>query len=407
MRRWTEATRSRHSTPAACGRPSSAPGSPGVQLGRSSHRVRNPRNAPEPWLAELIDDLRQRPRQAHARRLTDLPDGGVGYAEPIFLGPECALCHGTQIDPPELQRAIRSAYPDDAATGFAPGRVPRRVLGALRSGLGAGASRVLSPSFDVEARLRALHGAVVREPGVLHVAAVWRTPGGGLRVLRIRPGTPRSETDFLVLNAARACADAVVTTGKILREEPEVSHALQGSPGAVEALARWRRDVLRRDRPACSAVLTSGRELDLDHPLLRSGHALLFVPEEAVDRLRADVGSREIEVVGSPSPDLRALVTWLREARGLRTISIEAGPSTALELYASPLGIDELWLSIFEGELDPELAGAEFPALAQIAHLLPEGAPGVRVDEPSGPWSFSRHARAAASGGGAPAPRRL
>ncbi len=95
---------------------------PGLSLGRSSHRLRNPANAPEPWLAELLDDLRQRPRQAHSRRLTDLPDGGVGYAEPIFMQPMCSICHGTQVEP-RLLAAIREAYPGDAATGFEPGEL--------------------------------------------------------------------------------------------------------------------------------------------------------------------------------------------------------------------------------------------------------------------------------------------
>ena len=234
------------------------------------------------------------------------------------------------------------------------------------------------------------------DPGVIHVTAVWRAPAGPPRVLRIGPDTPRSDTDFLVLNAARARADAIVTSGRVLREEPDVTHALQGPAGAVRELTRWRRELHGGDAPPLSAVLSSGRDLDLDHPLLCSGHALLFVPEDAARGLRDAASGRALQVIGHPAPDVRALVGWLRAERGARTISIEAGPSTARELYAPPLAVDELLLSVFEGdELPEEVAGPAFLPLAELARLLPSSSPPVRVAEPSGAWSFTRLRRAA------------
>ncbi len=249
----------------------------------------------------------------------------------------------------------------------------------------------------VQARLRALYGAVPDDSGVIHVTAVWRAPSGPPRVLRIGPATPRSDTDFLVLNAARARAGAIVTSGRVLREEPGVTHALQGPDAVVRDLERWRRDELGLEAAPLSAVLTSGRELDLDHPLLASGRALLFVPEEAVAALRARARARgrAVEVVGHPAPDVRALVAWLREFRDVHTVSIEAGPTTARELYRSPLAVDELLLSVFEGaSLPAGVEGPPFLSGAELARLLPRATPPVQVAEPDGPWSFTRLRRA-------------
>ena len=63
-----------------------------------------------------------------------------------------------------------------------------------------------------------------RALGVLHVAAVWETPDGRYRTLRVGEGAIRSASDAVVLSAARARADAIVTTGRILRDEPELMH---------------------------------------------------------------------------------------------------------------------------------------------------------------------------------------
>jgi hypothetical protein len=92
---------------------------PGVGLGRSSHRLRNPANAPAPWMREIIDGYLADPAD-RAPRTVRLGDGRYGYAEPIVMQPLCTVCHGSTIDP-ELGRSIAALYPDDRATGFEVG----------------------------------------------------------------------------------------------------------------------------------------------------------------------------------------------------------------------------------------------------------------------------------------------
>jgi hypothetical protein len=89
------------------------------RVGRSSHKLRNPANAPEPWmqtvLDQYLDDLADRQPV-----VVQLADGRVGYAEPIILQPMCTACHGQTLAP-RVTQEIRRFYPDDQATGFDPG----------------------------------------------------------------------------------------------------------------------------------------------------------------------------------------------------------------------------------------------------------------------------------------------
>jgi hypothetical protein len=96
-----------------------ASGGPGVTVGRSSHRLRNPANAPRPWVQPLLDGFVASPATA-APRAVALPGGGVGYVEPIVLQPMCLTCHGATLAP-AVQARIAALYPRDEATGFAPG----------------------------------------------------------------------------------------------------------------------------------------------------------------------------------------------------------------------------------------------------------------------------------------------
>ena len=78
----------------------------GVTMGRSSHKLRNPDNAPPAWL-ELSDEP----------LVVGLEDGRHGYAEPIFIQPLCLTCHGKELAP-DVAARIEALYPDDKATGF-------------------------------------------------------------------------------------------------------------------------------------------------------------------------------------------------------------------------------------------------------------------------------------------------
>ena len=89
---------------------------PGVRVGRASHRLRNPANAPPAWVAPLLEAYVADPA-SRAPREVALPGGGSGYVEPIYVQPLCVTCHGKAIAP-DVAARIDALYPEDQATGF-------------------------------------------------------------------------------------------------------------------------------------------------------------------------------------------------------------------------------------------------------------------------------------------------
>ncbi|HEX9207798.1 MAG TPA: DUF3365 domain-containing protein [Steroidobacteraceae bacterium] len=103
----------------------------GAQVGRTALRVRNPANAP--------DDLERQVLQQFAEQLASAPAAPASPPEAVFelrtprgvehrylraipMQPLCVTCHGKTIAP-DIAAAIRTAYPEDAATGFEPGEL--------------------------------------------------------------------------------------------------------------------------------------------------------------------------------------------------------------------------------------------------------------------------------------------
>lgn len=91
---------------------------PGVRIGRTSHRVRNPDNAPAPWLEPLLAQYVA--GTASAPQLVELGADYYGYVEPIVTQPQCLACHGSELAP-DVANQLAALYPDDRATGFAAG----------------------------------------------------------------------------------------------------------------------------------------------------------------------------------------------------------------------------------------------------------------------------------------------
>ncbi|MDY6828270.1 MAG: DUF3365 domain-containing protein [Pseudomonadota bacterium] len=87
-----------------------------VEVGRTSHRLRNPDNRPRDWIQPLLEDQLTDP-ESRESRVVRLPDGGVGYVEPIVVQPLCLTCHGASLDS-ATTTALRERYPNDEATGF-------------------------------------------------------------------------------------------------------------------------------------------------------------------------------------------------------------------------------------------------------------------------------------------------
>ena len=91
----------------------------GVEMGRTSHRLRNPANAPQPWVEPLMRAYVDDPELSEPRAVL-LDDSRFGYVEPIRTINLCINCHGPAVEE-ELLAEIRTLYPEDQATGFRVG----------------------------------------------------------------------------------------------------------------------------------------------------------------------------------------------------------------------------------------------------------------------------------------------
>jgi hypothetical protein len=92
-----------------------------VEMGRTSHRLRNPGNAARPWIEPLLAGYLADPENARPQ-LVRLGDGRVGYLEPIATQPLCLVCHGSTIAQP-VREQIEDLYPSDRAVGFETGDI--------------------------------------------------------------------------------------------------------------------------------------------------------------------------------------------------------------------------------------------------------------------------------------------
>lgn len=113
-----------------------AASAPGLRVGRTSHRLRNPANAPAPWMEPLLAEFASRDPEPGAFALVEREGGGAGYVEPITVQPLCLTCHGDAVAP-ELVEKIRARYPEDAATGFEVGDFRGLFWAEIDSGAGS------------------------------------------------------------------------------------------------------------------------------------------------------------------------------------------------------------------------------------------------------------------------------
>jgi hypothetical protein len=90
----------------------------GVVIGRTSHRLRNPDNAPRPWARSLVELRPEEPE------FIGLSNDRLGALLPIRLNEACLLCHGPREQiPDDVQTALATHYPHDQATGFREGEL--------------------------------------------------------------------------------------------------------------------------------------------------------------------------------------------------------------------------------------------------------------------------------------------
>ncbi len=96
----------------------------GTRVSRTALRVRNPANAPLPWQRVVLLRFQERLAAGEAadglESLETLPGEDVRYMKAIPTGPLCLTCHGSNLAA-DVQAALHSMYPEDAATGFSVG----------------------------------------------------------------------------------------------------------------------------------------------------------------------------------------------------------------------------------------------------------------------------------------------
>lgn len=88
----------------------------GVEIGRTSFKLRNPANAPREWVKPFVEQRLDKPHHL------ELEDGSLGVLFPIRLDVKCLMCHGGPDDMlDDVKSEIASRYPQDEATGFQQG----------------------------------------------------------------------------------------------------------------------------------------------------------------------------------------------------------------------------------------------------------------------------------------------
>jgi riboflavin biosynthesis pyrimidine reductase len=225
---------------------------------------------------------------------------------------------------------------------------------------------------------------------LLHVTAVYEQSPGNYNTLKINQDTPKSDYDFFTLNLARARADAIISTGQILREE-SVTHELQG-PASI-GLAIWRKDILKKVDIPYSLLITSGdRGINLGHPILNKDSGtkpLIYTKTESYRRLKPiNKEFSHITFIPVEETSLQDALKYLWNHLNVSTISIEAGPSTSQELYRPINLIDELMLSIYHRPVKDSVIGKPFQTQKTLDANFKQTS-----SFKAGDWEFRRYIR--------------
>ncbi|MGB5374832.1 MAG: hypothetical protein WBN15_13695, partial [Polyangiales bacterium] len=142
----------------------------------------------------------------------------------------------------------------------------------------------LTDAASVDRAARALFGSSFdTRPAVSQSFAAWRAAEGEpLTTILINEHSPKSDLDFLALHLSRARSDAMVITGKILRDEPQLTFDLHADPRWGDALVNWRERRWALFEPPWLLILTNRGELDFDHPVFHGwARPVIFTNDQA------------------------------------------------------------------------------------------------------------------------------
>jgi hypothetical protein len=91
----------------------------GVHVGRASTKLRNPANAPPPFVAAWLEA--QGPRKAaDVAGYARVEEGVARVVRPIAVEGPCLTCHGARPSP-SVRALLDARYPNDRATGYEVG----------------------------------------------------------------------------------------------------------------------------------------------------------------------------------------------------------------------------------------------------------------------------------------------
>ena len=252
---------------------------------------------------------------------------------------------------------------------------------------------------DIGAVLEEIYGPVDWQAagGVVHVTAI---AAADRTTIALGPAAPSSEMDRFVLGFARARAEALVTTGSILRAEPDLVHRYAEEASRDAEWKAWREAALGRGAAPGLMLLSRTGDFPLGHPAIEAAESgFVWTSSATRSRLGARIG--ELEVVAAEQFEagrtgLSGALAFARTRHGLTDIAIEAGPSATRELYEPGAAtvrppVDELMLSLYEGELAKPARAAEFASEVQVRAARLQRLSRHREEEPSGVWFFERH----------------
>lgn len=101
----------------------------GLEIGRTSLKVRNPANTPDVWEKAVLEAFEQRklagedPAGIEFYAVAEQQDKTVfRYMKAIPTAELCVVCHGAELAP-ELEAKLAELYPQDQARGFQPGDI--------------------------------------------------------------------------------------------------------------------------------------------------------------------------------------------------------------------------------------------------------------------------------------------
>lgn len=105
-------------------------GASGWSVARSSHKLRNPANAPDAFTAAAIDEFLN--RQEAGEKAADLAKAAIveedgkqvfHLVKAIPTGEVCLSCHGGESVAEPVVAKLSELYPDDKARGFTAGEM--------------------------------------------------------------------------------------------------------------------------------------------------------------------------------------------------------------------------------------------------------------------------------------------